>query len=297
MKDEAEDRMRERERKRASEQERERAKAKAALRSELSDLPPAPPPTPPPSTPTKSPAPATPAKSPAPSTPAKSPASTDYSTPPKVAKEELNYGPLVPIPDQDQYPERKYYMIPKYHNSFGTEKYLAVAKSTFPEGGLGLFAILPIDERKLETERHQMPQHDTGKHWQENRALIVFLYLGEAAPVPIDDYKGKILAHTNSKKLKKRIDESNSHYLYKVRDDFVIDAQNPLSCYARYARKHENEYDRNAEINDVPPKDFGTRSKFKATPNKAFLRVWKDIHDGEEIFISTEDDGQADTFA
>ena len=40
-------------------------------------------------------------------------------------------------------------MIPKYHNSFGTEKMLAVAKSTLPEGGLGLFAILPIDERNL----------------------------------------------------------------------------------------------------------------------------------------------------
>ena len=77
----------------------------------------------------------------------------------------------------------------------------------------------------------------------------------------------------------------------------MIDAKDPLSCYARYARQNDNEYDRNAEINDVPPKDFGTRSKYKSTPHKAFLRVWKDIHDGEEIFISAEDDNQADTFA
>jgi hypothetical protein len=102
-----------------------------------------------------------------------------------------------------------------------------------------------------------MPQQDTRKHWQEYRSLIVFSYLGEGAPVAIDDYKGKILYDTNPSKLKKLIIKSNSHYLYKVRDDFVIDAQNPLSCYARYARKHENEYDRNAEINDMPPKDTG----------------------------------------
>ena len=121
------------------------------------------------------------------------------------------------------------------------------------------------------------------------------MYLEEEHPVPIDDYKGKILAHTNPKKLKKRIDESNSQYLYKVRDDFVIDAQNPLSCYARYARMNDNEYDVNAHINDMPAEDTGRR--YKSLPNKAFLRVWKDIHDGEEIFISAEDDGQADTFA
>jgi hypothetical protein len=64
---------------------------------------------------------------PLPLTPAKSPAatevtwhtqSTDYSTPPKVTEEKIDYGPLVPIRNQDQYPERNYYMIPKYHNSF-----------------------------------------------------------------------------------------------------------------------------------------------------------------------------------
>jgi hypothetical protein len=100
----------------------------------------------------------TPQSTPPPLTPAKSPAatevtwhtqSTDYSTRPKVTEKEIDYGPLVPIPNQDQYPKRKYYMIRKYKNSFGTEKYLAVAKSILPEGGLGLFAILPIHERKL----------------------------------------------------------------------------------------------------------------------------------------------------
>jgi hypothetical protein len=42
--------------------------------------------------------------------------------------------------------------------------------------------------------------------------------------------------------------------LYIVRDDFVINAKHPLSCYARYAQKTDNEYDGNAEINDMPPK-------------------------------------------
>jgi len=73
--------------------------------------------------------------------------------------------------------------------------------------------------------------------------------------------------------------------LYSVRDDFYIDAKKPLLCYARYAQKNDNEYDVNAEINDMPPKDTGRR--FKALPNKAYLRVFKDIHDGEEIFINT----------
>jgi hypothetical protein len=105
--------------------------------------------------------------------------------------------------------------------------------------------------------------------------------------VPIDDYKGKIIYDANPAKLKKLIDKSNSEYLYKVREDFYIDAQNPLSCYARYAQKNDNEKDVNAEINDMPPKDTGRR--FKALPNKAYLRVFKDIHDGEEIFIPAED--------
>ena len=35
----------------------------------------------------------------------------------------------------------------------------------------------------------------------------------------------------------------------------------------------------------MPPKDTGRR--FKSLLNKAFLRVTKDIHDGEEIFINT----------
>ena len=73
--------------------------------------------------------------------------------------------------------------------------------------------------------------------------------------------------------------------MYKVRDDFYIDAQHPLSCYARYAQNNDNEYDVNAEITNMPPKDTGRR--FKSLPNKAFLRVTKDIHDGEEIFINT----------
>ena len=92
---------------------------------------------------------------------------------------------------------------------------------------------------------------------------------------------------TPVRKIKKLIDKSNSEYLYKVRVDFYIDAQNPLSCYARYAQKNDNEYDVNAELTNMPPKDTGRR--FKSLPNKAFLRVWKDIHDGEEIFIPTED--------
>ena len=37
----------------------------------------------------------------------------------------------------------------------------------------------------------------------------------------------------------------------------------------------------------MPAKDTGRR--FKALPNKAYLRVFKDIHDGEEIFIPAED--------
>jgi len=142
-----------------------------------------------------------------------------------------------------------------------------------------------------------MRSHDTRKHWQDNNPFVVFVYLGEGAPVPIDDYKGKNITTPNNYRMKKLIENSDSEYLYKITDNLVIDAKDPLSCYARYARMNDNEYERNAEINDVPPKDFGTRSKYKAPPNKAFLRVWKDIHDGEEIFISAEDDGQADTFA
>ena len=59
-----------------------------------------------------------------------------------------------------------------------------------------------MDERQLESEREQMQDHDSRKHYRENHHFVVFTYAGEGAPVPIDDYKGKILYDANPKKLK-----------------------------------------------------------------------------------------------
>jgi hypothetical protein len=52
---------------------------------------------------------------------------TKLPAPPKPAEEEIENRSLVPIPNQDQYPEQKNNMIPKYKNIFETEKYIAVS--------------------------------------------------------------------------------------------------------------------------------------------------------------------------
>jgi hypothetical protein len=59
-----------------------------------------------------------------------------------------------------------------------------------------------LHERKLEEEREQMRSRDSKKHFREYRASVVFSYLGKGAPVPMDDYKGRILYDSNPAKLK-----------------------------------------------------------------------------------------------
>ena len=193
-------------------------------------------------------------------------ASQEYETPPELRspEEPIDYGPLVPIKNANQY-EREYYVIPNYHNIFGTENLLAVAKSTIRNAGLGLFAVLRSNEKISEGQ-------------------IVFAFKGDDEPNPIDEYKGKILHHPNESKMAKIIADSKSKYLFELRPDFVIDAQKPLSCYARYANDNANESKLNAELINMPPIRKNRNEPKEA--NRVYLRFLKDIHNNEEIFCA-----------
>lgn len=194
-----------------------------------------------------------------------SPAS-NYSTPSilRSPEEPIDYGPLVPIKNANQY-EREYYVIPNYRNIFGTENLLAVAKSTIRNAGLGLFAVLRSNEKISKDQ-------------------IVFAFHGEEEPNPIDEYKGKIIHHPNETKMEKLLQDTNSKYLFQVRPDFVIDAQKPLSCYARYANDNADESKLNAELIDMPPLRKNRNEPKQA--NRVYLRFLKDIHNNEEIFCA-----------
>ncbi|WP_371079245.1 hypothetical protein [Salmonella enterica] len=52
--------------------------------------------------------------------------------------------------------------------------------------------------------------------------------------------------------MEKLLQDTKSKYLFQVRPDFVIDAQKPLSCYARYANDNADESKLNAELIDMP---------------------------------------------
>ena len=128
-----------------------------------------------------------------------SPAS-NHSTPSvlRSPEEPIDYGPLVPIKNANQY-EREYYVIPNYRNIFGTENLLAVAKSTIRNAGLGLFAVLRSNEKISKDQ-------------------IVFAFHGEEEPNPIDEYKGKIIHHPNEKKWKNfyKIRIQNIYFKYDL---------------------------------------------------------------------------------
>jgi SET domain-containing protein len=84
--------------------------------------------------------------------------------------------------------------------------------------------------------------------------------------------------------MEKLLQDTNSKYLFQVRPDFVIDAQKPLSCYARYANDNADESKLNAELIDMPPLRKNRNEPKQA--NRVYLRFLKDIYNNEEIFCA-----------
>ena len=71
----------------------------------------------------------------------------------------------------------------------------------------------------------------------------------------------------------KIIADSKSKYLFELRPDFVIDAQKPLSCYARYANDNANKSKLNAELINMPPIRKNRNEPKEA--NRVYLRFFK----------------------
>ena len=86
------------------------------------------------------------------------------------------------------------------------------------------------------------------------------------------------------------IQKSKSDYLYEVDPGhIVIDAEDPESCYARYANDNDND-ELNAELIPIPLQTpYGGNWHLGYLRGRGMLRAIKDIYADQEIFCAYGD--------